>query len=342
MKLALDHWHIEPSSVCTLKCPRCPRAETSLANLNKQLSLQFFVNNIGKEVIEDIKKITFCGNNGDPIYCKELIKIIHWIKEINPKLELVLITNGSHKPKKWWKDLALILSKCDEIHWSIDGWDQQSNEMYRINSDWNSITDGIAEFKKYNSTTYTNWAAIVFKFNEDNLDKIKDLATSLHFDNFQLTLSTKFGSKYPSYGVDDTLEPSNKNYIPNGCRFERIDTKLSNKVRPGNELKKIFKERAIKLYNSNEYPALCYIGNKGVFLNSQGEFYPCCWVANNYPHNARWMDLAKDILDINKQKFVDILSNKFWKNEFLKFNSLECSTKCIRQKLLNTKYISTW
>ena len=27
MNIALDHWHIEVSSICTLKCPRCTRTE---------------------------------------------------------------------------------------------------------------------------------------------------------------------------------------------------------------------------------------------------------------------------------------------------------------------------
>jgi len=73
--LSLIHWHIEPSSICTLKCPRCPRAEVKESLLNKQLTLEFFQNQIGKNIIEGIKRITFCGNDGDPIYCNDLIEI---------------------------------------------------------------------------------------------------------------------------------------------------------------------------------------------------------------------------------------------------------------------------
>ena len=46
--LSLIHWHIEPSSICTLKCPRCPRAEVPEGLLNRQLSLKFFQNQIGE------------------------------------------------------------------------------------------------------------------------------------------------------------------------------------------------------------------------------------------------------------------------------------------------------
>ena len=36
----LYHWHLEPSSVCTLKCPRCPRTEfPNTPWINKNMSL---------------------------------------------------------------------------------------------------------------------------------------------------------------------------------------------------------------------------------------------------------------------------------------------------------------
>ena len=35
------HWHIEPSSKCSLKCPRCPRQEhPDISWMQKEISLQ--------------------------------------------------------------------------------------------------------------------------------------------------------------------------------------------------------------------------------------------------------------------------------------------------------------
>ena len=146
VNLAWDHWHIEPSSICSLKCPRCPRAEVADSLLNRQLDLRFFREQIGAEVIKNIRKITFCGNDGDPIYCKQLTDIIGWIKAVKPNLQITLITNGSHKSTQFWSDLAHVMNEHDEIHWSLDGWDQDSNQRYRINCDWKSITAGIDTF----------------------------------------------------------------------------------------------------------------------------------------------------------------------------------------------------
>jgi MoaA/NifB/PqqE/SkfB family radical SAM enzyme len=340
MNLAWDHWHIELSSICTLKCPRCPRSEVPDSLLNRQLTLNFFKNQIGEDVVKQIRKITFCGNDGDPIYCKEFLEICSWIKLIKPSLSLVIITNGSHKTTDWWAKLGSILDYRDEINWSLDGWDQNSNELYRVNSDWSSIVNGINFFNQSNTSTYKVWASIGFKFNQDHVEQQKLLAMSMMFDGFQLTKSTKFGSKYPdAYGVNDLLEPTKLNLVASGYRFEREFIKFTTKDRPGIELKKIFLQRATSL---TTHSGICLIGNKGVFLNSQGEFYPCCWTANRYEHNKNWHELAASKFNLHKQTFTDIINDIFWTTDFLKFDSLECTTKCTKEKLNDIHHTTEW
>lgn len=340
--LAWDHWHIEPSSICTLKCPRCPRAEVPESLLNRQLTLDFFKNRLGQSIVKQIKKITFCGNDGDPIYCRELTEICSWLKSVNPNINLVIITNGSYKNDQWWINLAQVLDHHDEIHWSIDGWDQASNEQYRVNSDWNSIVSGIKAFSGANTTAYRVWAAIAFRFNQDYLNRMMRLAETLQFDSFQLTKSTKFGSKYPVYGTDDCLEPTDAKLIAQGNRFERQSHVLSRKIKPGNELQQIFLQRAQDLAHNQQYSGVCLIGNKGVFLNSQGEFYPCCWTANRYDHNSEWHTQAQQRFNLHNRTFEEIIDDIFWTTDFLKFNSLECNTKCTREKLTDTQHTTEW
>lgn len=337
-----DHWHIEPSSICTLKCPRCTRAEVPDSLLNRQLTLDFFKNQIGTDSIRQIRKITFCGNDGDPIYCRDFLEICQWIKSVNPFINLVLITNGSHKSVDWWQQLSKIFNGNDEIHWSLDGWNQESNQQYRINSDWESIVNGIHTFKKNNNLTYTIWAAIGFKFNQDRLLEMQQMARKLKFDQFQLTKSTKFGIKYPdAYGKNDILQPTDLQLISSSHRFERDVVSLSDRIRPDVEIKKIFFERAKTLKNT-EYSGICLIGNKGVFLNSRGEFYPCCWTANRYHHNADWQRRSSTSFNLNKRTFHEIINDSFWTNEFLQFNNLECQTKCTKEKLNDVLHVTEW
>jgi MoaA/NifB/PqqE/SkfB family radical SAM enzyme len=331
-----DHWHIEASSICALRCPRCPRAEVPESLLNKQLSLDFFKNQVGEDVARQIRKITFCGNDGDPIYCKDLVEIIIWFKTLNPTIQIVIITNGSYKPVHWWEYLGKALNEHDEIHWSLDGWGEASNEQYRVWSDWASIMHGLEAFKKANSTTYRVWAAIAFRFNQDRIEHLRTQAKDLGFDSFQLTKSTKFGSKYPSaYGTEDLLEPTNPALVASAHRFERVVTLLSSKSRPGAELKIEFLKRATQLGN---HSGICLIGSKGVFLNSRGEFYPCCWTANRYPHNDSWQGR----FNLNTKTFEEIIADPFWTGEFLEFDNLECQTKCTPERLSDPAHTSEW
>ncbi len=341
--IAWDHWHIEPSSICSLRCPRCPRAEVPETLLNRQLDLSFFQNQIGSEIIKRIQKITFCGNDGDPIYCRDLVDICAWIKDHNPQIHLVIVTNGSHRSEKFWTDLARVLNHSDEIHWSIDGWDQHSNQQYRVNSDWESIQQGISVFGQHNQHTYKVWATIAFAFNEHHLEVMKNLAHSQGMDMFQLTKSTKFGAWYPNvYGHDDRLQPTQRNLMSSSHRFERQIHALTSKARPGDQLKTVFLQRAQDLRDKKQYAGLCLIGNKGVFVNSQGEFYPCCWTANRYIHNTSWHELARTKFNLKQRSFKDVIDDDFWRSSFLEFSSQECQTKCTAEKLHDPEHVSEW
>jgi hypothetical protein len=84
------------------------------------------------------------------------------------------------------------------------------------------------------------------------------------------------------------------------------------------------------------------IGNKGVFLNSRGEFFPCCWTANRYAHNNKWIQQAQEKFNLNTRTFTEIINDTFWSTEFLKFDSLECTTKCTPAQLSDIKHTTEW
>jgi MoaA/NifB/PqqE/SkfB family radical SAM enzyme len=83
VSLALWHWHIEISSKCTLKCPRCPRQEVPDTLVNTELELAFFTRNFPPDFItEHVEKLTFCGDDGDPIYARDFIHVIKYFKSV--------------------------------------------------------------------------------------------------------------------------------------------------------------------------------------------------------------------------------------------------------------------
>lgn len=340
MNLATWHFHIEISSKCTLQCPRCARQEVPDGLINTELDLNFFQRNFSPDfILKNLEKITFCGDDGDPIYAHDLIPVIRYIKSIKP-VEIVIVTNGSYKKEDWWKELGQVLTDQDTVHFSIDGWDQDSNQQYRVNSDFDSIQLGIKTLIA-NSQCRTVWAAIAFRFNQDHLADMINLAQSWGMDGFQITKSTKFGIIYPSYGTNDSLQPSGQ-YISSSHRFERQTVILSMrglnnhvwKTHPINvELYKNIKE-------INGVKPLCGIGNKGLYIDARGRLFPCCWVANRYSHNSEWRAIATKF-DLNHRTLTDAVADDFWTTTFQTFTWQECQTKCASARM-DEKYATEW
>jgi hypothetical protein len=333
--LATWHFHIEISSKCTLRCPRCARQEVPDTLVNTELDLEFFKNNFTPEfIINNVEKITFCGDDGDPIYAHDLILVIEYIKSIKP-VEIVIITNGSHKKIEWWQQLGQALTEQDSVHFSIDGYDNASNNLYRVNSNYDSIVAGLQTLRAA-SRCQIIWAAIAFRFNEDRLNRMQTLAKTLGVDRFQLTRSTKFGSIYANYGFNDPLEPSVK-FISSSHRFERDVTYFTKNITNIPEIN-------IKLYNNvpiqNNVKPLCEIGNKGLYIDARGRLFPCCWVANRYNHNAEWQTLAEKF-NLHHRTLTDVVTDPFWDSAFKAFRWQECKTKC-NPNLVTESYATSW
>jgi MoaA/NifB/PqqE/SkfB family radical SAM enzyme len=335
MTLATWHFHIEISSKCTLRCPRCARQEVPDSLVNTELDLEFFQQNFTPEfILKNVEKITFCGDDGDPIYAHDLIPVIRYIKSIKP-VAFVIITNGSHKKPEWWTELGLLLDANDTVHFSIDGWDNESNNVYRVNSDFNSILGGIASLRS-TSKCRLIWAAIAFKFNENRINTMLNTANNWGFDVFQLTKSTKFGSFYPSYPKDDPLEPSIK-FVSSSHRFEREQIVLRRDIIPQTPTNTVLFQQ---VKDTNGVKPLCSIGNKGLYIDARGRLFPCCWVANRYSHNNEWQIIAERF-NLNNRRLTDVLTDEFWQTELQTFRWQECQTKCATGKV-DEKYATEW
>jgi MoaA/NifB/PqqE/SkfB family radical SAM enzyme len=335
--LATWHFHIEISSKCTLRCPRCARQEVPNGLVNTELDLEFFKRNFTPEFIQaNVEKITFCGDDGDPVYAHDLIPVVEYIKSVKP-VDIVIVTNGSHKKTQWWAELGRLLTPNDSVHFSIDGYDNNSNNLYRVNSDYNSIVAGLQTLRSTSDCEIV-WAAIAFKFNEDHLGDMRKFAQQLGVDRFQLTKSTKFGSVYPSYGINDPLQPSVK-FVSSSHRFERETTAFT-ELGQHEEIK----FTNIKLFDQtksrNGITPLCEIGNKGLYIDARGRLFPCCWVANRYNHNSEWQQLAENF-DLHKKTLIDVLADPYWDNELQAFKWQECQTKC-KSSIVDRNYATSW
>lgn len=343
----LYHWHFEVSGKCTLKCPRCPRNDTDAVPwINKELNLEFFKNTMSRELLKNyVKRITMCGDIGDPIYASQYLDIIDYIKTQNDKIHIYTITNGSYKKEDWWRSFAKISNEYDTINFSVDGYDNETNNLYRIGSNWDSIMDGM-RIMSHDSKAFVYWASIVFKFNQDHLDTIRNLATTNGCDGVQWTHSTKFGSKYgEAYGgQSDALEPRSE-FISKTHRYERYFENLSGRIPHNDDYLKTNKIEFLKTkqeYNKFVTP-MCKIGNRGLYVSADGVLHPCSWVSFPYVSMSTprktiqfgdsFHQMHRDKLNLKIRTLAEVLDDPVWDKLFNTFDNpnkawVECEQKC--------------
>jgi MoaA/NifB/PqqE/SkfB family radical SAM enzyme len=301
-----------------------------------------------------VQRITLSGGVGDPLYNSQLPAIFQYLKEAHPGLQIVLITNGSYKNADWWKELLKHVNERDEIIFSIDGWDQASNSLYRVNSDWNSIMIGMDEATK--SPALVRWSTILFRFNEDHIDQIRELAHSKKVDSFHAVLSERFGMHYrdPVTGIDP-LEPSEnfKSQIPRTQRFKENFQTHPEKRQAAREL---FQEidgsfqqsyqETLEKYSDHYILPTCKFGYRGLYVDVEGILYPCSWVSHQFDVKASQVNpnrllhyqdgfvKYKDRLNLHKRSLQEVLTDPLWQELEAGWRSADeafiiCERKCL-------------
>lgn len=356
----LYHWHFEVSGKCTLKCPRCPRNDTDpVPWLNKELDLNFFKKILTPELLKNqVKRITMCGDIGDPIYASEYLEIIKYIKLHNPKIHVYTITNGSYRKVEWWQEFAKISNEYDTVNFSVDGYNNDSNNLYRVGSNWQSVMDGM-RIMCQESSAFVYWAAIVFAFNQDHLDQIEQQAREIGCDGLQLTYSTKFGSKYgEAYGgVVDPLEPRSE-FISKTHRYERYFCNLSGREQLTQEYLEynLQQYQEVKQQHNSVITPMCSIGNRGLYVSADGVLHPCSWVSFPYVSMSTnrktihfkdsFHQVYRDRLNLKTRSLDEVLNDPIWDLLFNTFDDskkawVECEQKC-NCNLVDKEYAVGW
>jgi len=326
-------WDIELSGKCFLKCPKCIREDKKLKNnwVETEISLEFIKRIFKPDFVKNnIKRILFCGGVGDPIYCNDFLKIIKYFKEVKPDITLSIVTNGSYRNKNWWMELSQILNVYDIITFSIDGWDNKSNNLYRVNSNFDSILKGLKIITTM-SKAHVAWSTIVFKFNQNKIKQIEDIARFYKAHYFQLVFSSLFED-------DDYLKPDKK-YITNLSFVYRKQVKQINpNIYRTNEIQKVADNYQEIIYRENKTTPFCKTGSKGLHVNSEGYLFPCSWIAHpfNIRENLKWEDSFfiknKKHFNLNKYTLNEILKSKHWKifeDSLINNPFIICKQKCI-------------
>ena len=263
----LNQIHLEVTSNCQARCPMCPRnIHGGLKNPNlkiKNWTIDQYKTIINHEVLDQVTRIYFCGNYGDPLINNDLLDMIEYTSSYNPKLHIAIHTNGSLRSRDWWQTLASVMPEDSSVIFAIDGL-EDTHSLYRIGTDFNKIIENAKAF--IDNGGRAEWHFIRFKHNEHQVLEAKVMAKELGFEHFTMKDSSRWLVK-PEFPVYDNrgntiynLEPSQ--YSP----IKIIDKDIIENY------KTLLEKVEIKCYAKSL---------KEVYIDHLGIMYPCCWLANN-------------------------------------------------------------
>lgn len=273
----LSGLHIEPTNICTLKCPGCAR--TRFINQwpqywkNQSLDIDHVMNFLDIDLTD--LKIQLCGNYGDPIYHPDLVDFVLKLKQRGSVISIV--TNGSYRTIDWWKSLTSVLTSVDCVTFSVDGL-PSNFAQYRINANWDTIKQGMEI--SANSACQTEWKYIPFSFNYQDIESARHLSGQLGIDRFFVDPSDRFDEQ------TDFLKHSD---LPVGIRHK---AQILWKSSATTNIKRVNPKCANK---------------KQHFITADGYYSPCCFVADHRFYYKTQFGKQKNQYDIQTQSLSRIL-----------------------------------
>ena len=287
-------FHIELTNMCTLKCPGCARTQFieqwPQHWRNHNLTAEDLFNFLDVDLNGLL--ITLCGNYGDPIYHPEFLYIVDEFKKRGSNLDIV--TNGSYKTESWWHEFTGLLNEHDSVTFAVDGTSENFIQ-YRINGDWESIKTGMKIIA--NSNCNSTWKYIVFAFNQNDIEKTKNLSDNIGIQNFKVDYSDRYDEK-TLY-----LKPTSSDLV--GQRFQAQQN---------------FKNNIQNKVNAN-----CLANKSEHFITADGYYTPCCYTADHRFYYKNEFGKNKKEYAIKDSTMTEILNRP----KVLQFyNELELQSVC--------------
>lgn len=282
----------ELTNYCNAACPMCARyfidGELIKDKVNSMhTSLNFIKNKIGIKIIKQLNTFTSCGNFGDGAMNPECVDIYSWIRQVNPRAKLVLHSNGGARNTKFWQDLA----KLDvRITFAIDGL-EDTNHMYRRNVKWDKLMENVKSYLEVGGKA--TWEMLIFKHNEHQVEKCRELSQQLGFERFNSKQSARW-SDFDSDGVWRDL-----NIIKSGDYVLEKSTMLKapDIGKGGNSQKVQIDKESV---NRKKIKCHAYQIDKDfveIYLAVNGDVSPCCWLGDLKMHESK--NIIKDYTKVN-------------------------------------------
>ena len=315
---------IELSNNCNAACPMCARnIHGHSTNPRLQLNELTFsdIQNIDKSILNNIEFINVSGNYGDPLMCKDILKIIGYLQE-QTTAKICIHTNGGLRNATIWKQLG----EWDniEIRFGIDGL-EDTNHKYRINVRWDLLMNNIKTY--INAGGNATWIFLVFFHNQHQVEEARLLAKELKFNKFKTIVSDRW--RADNFPVLDKEGKLKYNLFPGSIDIDEYEqfahrksgsldvTQKQNKKGYGYLKNGVGKEKWRDFVLHRYQPSLsCYaLKDKRLYIDANGYVFPC----NSLGYLRGWANRYDYFAD----QVLESLNSYSKEYTNLKFNTLE-------------------
>jgi MoaA/NifB/PqqE/SkfB family radical SAM enzyme len=262
-----------------------------------------------------INKLTLCGNYGDPIVHPKLHELVErWIERFN--MPIIMMTNGGARDEEWWEKLAVIAQGKLTVVFGIDGL-EDTNHLYRRHVSWPKLMSNCRSY--INAGGNARWKFIIFKHNQHQIDRAKELSQQMGFSTFEQIVTNRF--KKDRFDVVDR----------NGNTIYHLEE-------PMLDLSQFKSKNPNRNSQTREWSGTisCYAKKENsVYIAADGRVYPCCNVGYHFNDGKRGsfgslieLQRAHQDNNINDLKLSQIVSGGFFKEIETRWKSTPL-TKCV-------------
>ena len=215
--------------------------------------------------LKQIKHVLINGNHGDFITCKDGLKIIEYLHNSNPTMQIVISTNASGQPSIW-EHLGKIPRL--KVMFRLDGL-EDTHSIYRRYTDYNLILENAKKFIAAGGNA--EWAMIRFDHNKHQIDLAKDLSKQLGFKSFNVVDQGR--NKMP---VFDRRGDFVRNIGDFDLDIKDISVLINNRQHIIDN--HVVWHDTVKENTQSADCIDCKIKQpQQIYIQSNGQIYPCCW-----------------------------------------------------------------
>jgi hypothetical protein len=345
----VDQLTIEVTSNCQAKCPGCIRHKVVNPITNrvehppKNINLTLEAHNRMIDEAAPLKFISYDGGFGDSPLHPDFLEMVKHAAQVEGMEILAISTNASMRNPKWWAELGRILNKYvpigeidrgHKVFFDLDGIDQKTQEMYRINTNFDKIIENAKAFIGAGGAAC--WKMIPFDFNKDLEERAKEMATEIGFFEFhrdrvqrieqlgaQLAIIKKQHGDdvdFKTFGDVEINLSDEKDLQKNADKAKELvqDVFINPKLTVVENLDKAKEDAGVTCSWSN-------MGNWQV--SHDGTVWRCCWHQSNYNYQTKLNSGNRDAYtrftscydenwnNIYYNNFNDIINHEFFVEE---------------------------